>query len=70
MPIVLFGAVYPCRIWSKQVQRKFRWQIYPTDNFEVYFPNGGQEIGNYAVQTVEDHFEEVVDYLDYRLPQR
>ena len=27
------------------------------------------KIGNYVVQTVEDRFEEVVDYLDYRLPR-
>ena len=71
MPIVLFGQSTPVEFGQNRVQyREFRWQIYPTDNFEVYFPNGGQEIGNYVVQTVEDRFEEVVDYLDYRLPQK
>ena len=71
MPIVLLGQSTPVEFGQNRVQyREFRWQIYPTDNFEVYFPNGGQEIGNYVVQTVEDRFEEVVDYLDYRLPQK
>ena len=70
-PFPLMGQSTPVEFGQNRVQhREFRWQIYPTDNFEVYFPNGGQEIGNYVVQTVEDRFEEVVDYLDYRLPQK
>ena len=70
-PSPLMGQSTPVEFGQNRVQyREFRWQIYPTDNFEVYFPNGGQEIGNYVVQTVEDRFEEVVDYLDYRLPQK
>ena len=72
MPIVLFGQSTPVEFGQNRgaVQEVSLGKSYPTDNFEVYFPNGGQEIGNYVVQTVEDRFEGVVDYLDYRLPQK
>lgn len=47
--------------------RDFKWQFYETDNFNVYFYQGGQDIGKYVVLSSEKCLNEVLEKLDFRL---
>lgn len=50
--------------------REFKWQFYETDNFNVYFYQGGQDIGKYVILASEKCLNEVLDKLDFRLSSK
>jgi hypothetical protein len=50
--------------------RQFDWQFYETDHFNVYFYQGGQEIGKYVILSAEKSLEEVTEKLDFRLSNK
>jgi len=50
--------------------RQFDWQFYETDNFNVYFYQGGQDIGKYVILSSEKALKEVIEKLDFRLTNR
>lgn len=50
--------------------RDFDWQFYETDNFNVYFYQGGQDIGKYVILSSEKSLKEVIEKLDFRLTNR
>lgn len=50
--------------------RQFDWQFYETENFNVYFYQGGQDIGKYVILSSEKALKEVIEKLDFRLTSR
>ena len=46
---------------------EFTWSYYQTDNFNVYFYIGGQDLGKYVIQTADAVAEEVSEKLDFQL---
>ena len=50
--------------------KKFQWQFYETDNFRIYFYQGGQDIGKYVIQSSEKCLEEVNEILDFKLSEK
>ncbi|MFT4645454.1 MAG: hypothetical protein ACI8ZX_001870, partial [Planctomycetota bacterium] len=56
---------------QNRVQYKtFKWQFYETENFNVYFYKGGQDLGKYTILNVENLFEEMTKKLDFRLDRK
>jgi hypothetical protein len=47
--------------------RQFDWQFYETEYFNVYFYQGGQDIGKYVILSSDKLMEEIADRLDFRL---
>ena len=53
---------------KNRVQYKdFDWQFYETDNFRIYFYQGGQDMGKYAILSSEKCLQEMNELLDYKL---
>lgn len=50
--------------------KKFKWQFYETDNFRIYFSQGGQDIGKYVIQAAEKNLEHVNELLDFKLSNK
>ena len=50
--------------------KEFKWQFYDTDNFRVYFYQGGQDMGKYAILSAEKCLEEVSDLLNVKLTEK
>ncbi|MFT4969323.1 MAG: hypothetical protein ACI9O4_001070 [Chitinophagales bacterium] len=56
---------------KNRVQYKdFDWQFYETDNFRIYFYQGGQDMGKYAILSSEKCLQEVNDLLNVKLPEK
>ena len=45
--------------------RPFKWQVLTSQNFEVYFYEGGQQIATLAAQLAETDFDRVTEILGY-----
>ena len=56
---------------KNRVQYKdFDWQFYETDNFRVYFYQGGQDMGKYAILSSEKCLAEVNELLNVKLAEK
>lgn len=56
---------------QNRVQYKtFKWQFYETENFRIYFYQGGQDIGKYVVLNAENILEDLSKSLDFRLQRK
>ena len=56
---------------QNRVQYKtFKWQFYETDNFKIYFYQGGQDIGKYVVLNAENLLEDLSKKLDFRFQRK
>ena len=67
----VFGQNGQVNYGQNRVQYKeFDWQFYETDNFNVYFYQGGQDIGKYVIQVSEKIAEDVAEQLDFRISSR
>ena len=56
---------------QNSVQYKtFKWQFYETENFNIYFYKGGQDLGKYVILNAENLFEEMTKKLDFRLNRK
>lgn len=53
---------------QNRVQFKdFTWQFYESNNFFVYFNQGGQNLGRFASMMAEADLEDIQNLLDYKL---
>ena len=50
--------------------KKFKWQFYQTQNFNVYFYEGGQELAKYAAQAAEKELPQIEAAAEYSLQRR
>ncbi len=50
--------------------KKFDWLYYPTDNFDVYFYNGGKDLAEYTAEFSETSIQQIEDLLDHSLTER
>ncbi|MEI8052982.1 MAG: hypothetical protein WCH52_04460 [Bacteroidota bacterium] len=50
--------------------KKFKWQYYHTENFNVYFYKGGQELAKYALQVAEKELPDIETAAEYSLQKR
>jgi len=50
--------------------KKFKWQYYQTENFNVYFNQNGQEIAKYVMQAAEKELPEIEEAAEYSLQRR
>lgn len=65
-----FGQASQISFGKNRVQYKdFDWQFYETEHFRVYFYQGGQDIGKYAILSSEKCLEEVNQLLDYQMDE-
>ena len=56
---------------QNRVQYKtFKWQFYETENFRIYFYQGGQDIGKYVVLQAEPILAELSKTLDFRFQRK
>jgi WD40 repeat protein len=44
---------------SRVQKRKFKWQYISTQNFDVYFFDGGRDLANYAARYAEQNFDKM-----------
>jgi len=45
--------------------KNFNWRYYSTDNFELYFYDGGNEIARLGAEYLEKEFDKITDILGY-----
>jgi hypothetical protein len=50
--------------------RDFTWLYYPTQNFEVYYYQGGKDLAAYVAQSAQQNLTEIEKFFDYRLEDR
>ena len=45
--------------------RPFKWKVLASQNFEIYFYEGGQQTATLAVQLAESEFDRITEILGY-----
>lgn len=50
--------------------KKLKWQYYQTENFNVYFYEGGQELAKYVAQAAEKELPQIEAAAEYSLQRR
>ena len=50
--------------------KKFKWKYYQSDNFNVYFNEGGQELAKYIAQVAEKELPQIEGAAEYSLQRR
>ena len=50
--------------------KKFKWQFYQTQNFNVYFYDGGQELAKFTAQVAEKELPQIEAAAEYSLQRR
>ncbi len=50
--------------------KKLKWQYYQTENFNVYFYDGGQELAKYVAQSAEKELPQIESAAEYSLQRR
>lgn len=50
--------------------KKFKWQYYQSENFNVYFNEGGQELAKYVLQVAEKELPQIETATEYSLQRR
>jgi hypothetical protein len=58
VPISEFGK-------NRVQYKKFDWRFYSTQNFDIYFYDGGADIAKMSVEFLEEEFEKITDILGY-----
>lgn len=67
----IFSQVNTVEFGKNRVQyRKFKWQYYQSDNFNVYFYENGQTIAKYATQIAEQELPGIEQFVEYGLQRR
>jgi hypothetical protein len=46
--------------------REFTWFYYPSENFEVYYYIGGEELAQYTLMSCERNLKELQQFRSYR----
>ncbi len=61
-----WAQIEPEQFGKNRVQyRNFSWQFYSTDNFDIYFYEGGQSNALVAAKFLEKEFERITDVIGY-----
>jgi hypothetical protein len=61
-----WAQIEPEQFGKNRVQyREFNWQFYSTDNFDIYFYEGGQSNALVAAKFLEKEFERITDVIGY-----
>jgi hypothetical protein len=63
-----FGQLYPSKekFGKNRIQyRNFKWRIFQTSNFEVYFYQNGDNLARLTAQFAETEFDRITDVLGY-----
>ncbi len=64
----VYGQLSEVNFGKNRVQYKgFKWQYYETENFRIYFYQGGQDLGKYVIFSSEKCLKEVSTLLNNRL---
>ena len=60
------GQISVDQFGKNRLQYKiFHWRYLSSENFDIYFYDGGENIAKQAAQYLEDKFEEITDLLGY-----
>ena len=79
--LISFIFILPAIVSSAQVNavtfgknriqyKKFKWQFYQTQNFNVYFYDGGQELAKFTAQVAEKELPQIEAAAEYSLQRR
>ncbi len=79
--LISFIFILPAFITTAQVNavtfgknriqyKKFKWQFYQTQNFNVYFYDGGQELAKFTAQVAEKELPQIETAAEYSLQRR
>ncbi|MFT3979872.1 MAG: hypothetical protein QM687_05335 [Ferruginibacter sp.] len=69
--VMSFAQVNSVLFGRNRVQySKFKWQYYQTQNFNVYFYDGGQELAKYVLQAAEQELPQIEAATEYSLQRR
>lgn len=69
--IISHAQVNTVEYGKNRVQyKKFHWKFYQSQNFNVYFNEGGLELGKYAVQVAEKELPSIEEAVEYSLQRR
>jgi hypothetical protein len=69
--ITLYAQVNAVTFGKNRVQyKKIKWQFYQTQNFNVYFYEGGQELAKYTAQAAEKELPQIEASAEYSLQRR
>ena len=61
-----WAQIEPEQFGKNRIQyRDFNWQFYSTDNFDIYFYEGGQSNALVAAKFLEKEFERITDVIGY-----
>ena len=50
--------------------RDFFWQYYPAERFEVYYYQGGKDLAEYTVRSVQANLAQLEDRFDFQLTEK
>ncbi len=50
--------------------REFDWYYYPTENFEVYYYQGGENLAQYVLVSSEKNLKEIQKFFDYSMEDK
>jgi Tol biopolymer transport system component len=50
--------------------REFTWFYYPSENFEVYYYIGGEELAQYTLLSCERNLKEIERFFDYTIDEK
>lgn len=66
-----FAQVNAVTFGKNRVQfKKFKWQYYQTQNFNIYFNEGGQELAKFVAQSAEKELPQLEAAAEYSLQRR
>ncbi|MBP6432047.1 MAG: hypothetical protein KA319_09780 [Ferruginibacter sp.] len=66
-----FAQVNSVEFGKNRVQyKKFKWQYYQTQNFNVYFNEGGKELAQFVAQIAEEELPKIETTTEYTLQRR
>ncbi len=69
--IVTTAQVNAVTFGKNRIQyKKFKWQFYQTQNFNVYFYDGGQELAKFTAQVAEKELPQIETAAEYSLQRR
>ena len=50
--------------------REFTWFYYPSENFEVYYYIGGEDLAQYTLVSCERNLKEIQQFFDYTIDEK
>lgn len=50
--------------------RDFEWFYYPTENFEVYYYQGGEQLAQYVLVSAEKNLKDIQTFFDYEVEDK